>query len=55
MNFLIIYLKDGDKVYYNINQIKEFWVQSNRTIVISFLDEEEAKYKTEQYDKWELI
>lgn len=58
MNFLIVYCKNGTKVYYNIDVIYEFLVADDGSLIIKFKDRDSIEYCRDcddNYDKWELI
>ena len=58
MNFLIIYFKNGEKVYYNTRIIVEFYIKVDKSLHILFSGGERAVYDHDRdanYDKWELI
>lgn len=55
MNFLLIYMKNGDKHYLNITDIDSFSAKEDSISISFFSDSVPLTYTKDDYDKWELI
>lgn len=55
MKIMVVTLKGGDELYFNANQIKEFFAPAAGGLMIWFYDGEKSTFTAEEMISWRLI